>query len=344
MENADGTPAKAPRAVIEELADALSVDPAKILLAKPKELAALLLEVMPIQFGRDELQEALDEKVWPVSRDMSLEGVEELRRQIYETRTTANRQAKEAETTANSLRRSLPENDGQDWGQRVSELRQLLEEAKYSREADIKAIDRAEREAIDDIRAESQRRMDAAKAEARDARAAKDTELEPTLAKINAALGEAEERLRDKDRAQGVHQSLELFTRQANNATEQASHLSTALERLDELKARRLSSLPIPGMEVRDGQVFYNGVAFEHINLRARIELAFQICALRNNGKLPFMLLDEAEAFDSESWEAFKEGVQNSGFQVIAARVSDGPLAIEVLGNEVSRQGELVTV
>jgi len=324
-----GNEVKSPRAYIEKLGDALAIDPSKLLLAKPKELAAVLLEVMPIQFSQEELQKATGEDVWPIARGMSLDEVDVLAKQIYDARTTANRQAKEAETTAKSLKSSLPDQDGStDWNGRAKELRDLLQEAKQSRETEIKAIDREERDEIEAIKARAQKDTDEAKARAREKRGEIDANFEPDMAKINAAIGEAEQRARDYDRAEGIRLSIQNFEKQATKAQHESAHFSQAIEGVQELKQRKLAELPIPGLEVREGQVYADGIPFERVNLAERIKIAFQIAAMRS-GQLPFMVLDQAEAMDAETWEAFKGGASQSGFQVIAARVADGPLRIE---------------
>lgn len=326
--DATGNEVKAPRSYIEQLGDSLAVDPARLLLAKPKELAATLLEVMPITFTQAELQEVIDENTWPIARNMSLDEVEVLRKQIYDARTTANRQVKEAETTAKSLKSSLTADDDTDWAARSKELAELLEEGKQSREMEISAVDREERDAIEAIKQRAQQEIDAAKAAANEKRISIDREWNPQLAKIREAGAVAQDRMRDKDKAEGLRRSIAEFETRAAKAAEEADHMSAAIAGLDELKQAKLSSLPIPGIEVRDGEVFCDGVAFERINLAERIKIAFSIAALRS-GKLPFLILDQAEAFDKETWEEFKRGALASGFQIVTARVSDGPLNIE---------------
>ena len=324
-----GNQVRSPRSFIEELGQSLTVDPTRLLTAKPKDLVAVLLEIMPLTFSKAELETAIDENTWPIARDLTLDEAEELRRQIYEARTTANRQAKEAEATAKSLRASLPKQDDVDWAQRTKELRELVQEARQTRDAALQEIERRERELIEEIKAKAQREIDQVRFKAKEERASKDAEFEPDLAKINVALGEAEQQMRDRDRAAGIRVSLENFEKIAKQAVVEASHFSAALEGLDELKQRKLAALPIRGLEVREGQVYADGVPFERVNLAERIKIAFQIAALRS-GHLPFMVLDQAESLDPETWEAFKAGAKESGFQIVAARVSSGPLAIEV--------------
>ena len=337
--DASGEEVKAPRAYIEQLGDALAVDPSKLILAKPKELAAVLLEVMPVTFTQAELQAATGENTWPIARDMTLDEASVLIKQIYEARTTANRQVKEAETTVKQLRVSLPEQDDQDWAARAIELRQTLTDSKQARESDIAGIDREKRDAIKQIEADEKAAIEKARIEARQkteqvnaiantVRTEKDAEYEPALLSIGKAVAEAEEKQRSHDKAQGLRNSIAIFEVNAKNARGEADHMTEALENLEELKRARLSELPIPGLEVRDGQVYSDGIPFERVNLAERTKLVFQIAAMRS-GKLPFMVLDDAEKFDAETWTAFKAGALESGFQVIAARVGEGALAVE---------------
>lgn len=341
VENADGTSTKAPRAFIEELADALSIDPARLLTTKPKDLAAFLLEVMPIRFSREEFNACLvgnagaergtEGRGGQAFPPLTLDELDAQRKQIYEGRTAVNRRTEDAKSTVRSLRSSLPDQDDQDWGGIAAGHRETLEDAKRSRESDIAAADRAEREAIDEIREKAQRQVEQVQAEANQKRRDIDTEWAPSIQKMLAAVATAEERQRTQDKASGIRESIQQWEEKAKTAERESRECTATLEHIEELKRRKLASLPIPGLEVRDGQVFYDGVAFEHVNLAERMKIAFQICALRSNGKLPFLILDEAECFDSETWEMFKQASIASGFQVIAARVGEGPLSIETI-------------
>lgn len=328
--DAVGNEVAAPRSFVEELGDALAVDPARLLLAKPEELAQILLETMPVKFSQAELQEACGEECWIVANDMALEDVDTLSKQIYETRTTANRQAKEAETTAKQLKASLPpaEQTNVDWASRVSELRTLLDEARQSREGEIAVVEREEREAIEEIKARAQREIEQAHQRSKEKRTAKMQEFEPDLLKIQAALSEAEERRVNRDRAEGIRNSFDIFDKKAQTMRQSADNFTRALEELARLKQAKLANLPIPGLEVREGQVYLDGVPFQRVNLAERTKVAFQIAALRS-GQLPFLVVDQAELFDPESWAAFQEAAKASGFQIIAARVSSGDLAIQ---------------
>jgi hypothetical protein len=81
-----------------------------------------------------------------------------------------------------------------------------------------------------------------------------------------------------------------------------------------------LDELPIEGVEVRGGEIFYGGLPFDQLNTQNKIFLACQIGALKFGG-LPLMICDQIEQVDDLRWDEFCEAIKDSGFQVIAARV-----------------------
>ena len=54
-----GRPVSSPQTFIRSLAESLAVDPARLLAAKPKDLMAILLEVMPVSFEPAEILERI---------------------------------------------------------------------------------------------------------------------------------------------------------------------------------------------------------------------------------------------------------------------------------------------
>lgn len=328
----DGNSLPAPRKFIEDLAKSLATDPAGLLTSKPKDLSAKLLEVMPVQFSQAELQAAVVEETWTVNTDMDLVGVERMEKTIYEARTQSNKDAKKASVTVEQLKKSLPEGDTQDWSKRLTELEALVGEGHGGYRDELATIQRATEEEIEELRKKFESDKDFVIAAYSKRKAEVDQQWQGDIRKIEAARDEAKFRKEATDKAEGLRLTIADNERLASESGRIADTMTRALENLAELKRAKLSNLPIPGLTVKDDMAFYNDVAFEHVNLAKRIELCIQICALLGDGsKLPFMILDEAENMDSETWEMFKQAAVASGFQVLAARVSDGPLDIETV-------------
>jgi hypothetical protein len=182
---------------------------------------------------------------------------------------------------------------------------------------------------IEELARERERRIAAARVERDQQLAALEAEAEPVLAELQAKVATAGERAQAQAKAEGVRETIGSFEKQAGKAGMVSLKLTMTMEALDRLRQQKLDSLPIPGLEMVNGQVLVDQVPWNVVNTSKKIEIAFQIWDL---WQAPFGVLDDAEHFDSETWEAFKQYCQTSGRQVIAARVSDGPLKIEVLG------------
>ncbi len=344
--DAQGHIVPAPQRFIGDLAESLAADPARLLLTKQKDLLAVLLEVMPVRFDADELAREIGPEVAKLAtvpaRGADLDGLAAIRKQLYESRTAANRASRDADGAVYSLRQSLPEQDDKDWAAEAERLRADLA-AAHQEVADVKAQATAEavqaehailadyNARIQALSEERAQKVAEARKEATDAHGRLDAEAKPVLDDLTAQAAAAQERAAAQAKAAGVRESIAVFDRKAKENNILSDRLTEAMERLDALKKRKFDSLPIPGLEVQDGKVLVDGVPWEHVNTARQVELAFAICALRV-GKLPFMVVDDAEHFDADTWAAFEEGALASGFQVVAARVADGPLKIEAVG------------
>lgn len=325
----------APQKFINGLAESLKVDPARLLLAKPKDLLAVLLEVMPIAFDPEEVMQACGGRPVP-NKTLDLDGLAAVRKQIYDERAVANKAARDAEGTVTSLRRSLPEQDEKDWGAEAKTLRadvaageKAVAASKASYESETRAALQDIRSALDDeiaaLRAKHDRKVAEINGLCGERLKQLDADAAPYLDDLKARAATAQERAAAQQKAAGIRESIDTFDRKIRESNIASDRLSEAIEALDKLKAAKLESLPIPGLEVSEGKPYLDGVPWEHVNTARQVETAFQIWDL---WAAPFGLLDNAEHFDPETWEAFTAYCLASGRQVIAARVDPGPLKI----------------
>jgi hypothetical protein len=108
----------------------------------------------------------------------------------------------------------------------------------------------------------------------------------------------------------------------------EAEAATAALEALEAYKSELLHALPIPGLEVRGPEIYFDGVVFDRLNTAKRVEIAVEVAKLRA-GTLGLVCVDGIELLDSEAFEAFREQAINSGVQLVVTRVGDGELNIE---------------
>jgi chromosome segregation ATPase len=335
----DGLKVTKPAAFIEKLASGFSFDPLSFLAAPPRERAAFLLEAMPVMFPPDEIAAATGAA--PPSRPLNIEELGQLRLGIYEKRREVNVQAKEAEALAASLRSSLPGDDGEDWPAKVAilaALREALTKDLAAKEAAIKDEAAAQRAgahakmtaAVEEARKVFELARNAAADEYQSACSEIDrlssemlsSESAMVSAELQTVAGElatAEEKRRAQDRSIDVRRQLENVGDRAAKLNMEAYRLTTAIEKLDALKAAALARMPIPGVEIQDGKILVNGIELDQVNTQQQYFLAFQLASLRQ-GDLGFMVCDRAESIVGAEWEEFQAAARESGFQVLVAR------------------------
>jgi hypothetical protein len=150
---------------------------------------------------------------------------------------------------------------------------------------------------------------------------------------LDKAITQAEERAKEHARAEKTREILADAEAAAEKAEAGSKALSAAIERLDALKASLLARLPIPGLEARPDDLYFDGTPFERLNTARQIEVGVRLAALRA-GNSGLVVVDHGEALDSASREALKAAADACGIQLLVAVVSDGPLTVETLPAE----------
>jgi chromosome segregation ATPase len=157
-----------------------------------------------------------------------------------------------------------------------------------------------------------------------------DDESQPQLQKAIEQVTQAKDRIAAHARAATLREEIEIQLAAKRDATWKYDELSEVLKRLESLRLEKLQHLPVAGLVVEDGTPYLDGIEWQNVNLARRVEAVLQICT-QQTGKLPLILWDDSEHADSDMHEAIEAGLVEAGYQVIEARVSDGPLTIEAV-------------
>lgn len=348
----DGAKVGRPTDTIKALTDLLSVNPIDFLRAPKKDRVRVLLETMPLEVDAQKLTEISGVPVPPPSSAHALAVIEAARQQVYDDRTGTNRAVKEKEATINQLRLAMPDAPGGVDGSE-DELRAQVAAADAALEAEKERVRtkldgiKAENQAkIDAIRAEAQRQIDEIKAKAlaeveaiqaaerniegkaalqRELTIAKHTE---TVTPLNQALATiAANRSTHAKRAQAL-ETVEKLEKELVELVEDAKRQTKALADIEQYKADLLAALPIPGVEVKDGEIYQDGVPFDRLNTAKQVNIAVEIAKLRA-GELGLICVDGVELLDSQAFELFRERALQSGLQLFVTRVSDQEFAVK---------------
>lgn len=353
-----------PASYLKKLSDALSVNPVQFLTADKKTRITQLLQAIPMQVTADQLGFVPVSALQGVSLDAhALEAIGAISKNVYDTRTGVNRSQKDKEATARQMRETLPSEqpkDGKTWKDEldftVAELNKLrsetkaavdtiddetalsLDTAKVRRDKRVEAIKAALEAEIEKLRIEAQADIDTTAKEyeeIRDAAAAlgkaKVTELEndyrPKEAEMKEAIGRLQEKVEGETKAEAARIYIAKLDQESKELAAESTRLTDALTSLDRLKANLLADLPISGLEVKDGDIYVDGVPFDRVNTSKRVMIAIQVAQMQASD-LKLICVDGLEALDDEHYQAFKDAAKGSGLQFVVGRVSSEPLTI----------------
>lgn len=348
----DGKKQARPGEAIKALTDSLSVNPVDFLLAPKKDRVKALLEAMPLEVDAAHLQEIAGVPVNATPGLHALHVIEVVYKQVYDERTGTNRAVKEKQATISQLEAAVPpapagvDGDENELGERLAALTGTRDTTLGKIATKLDGLRGQAQRDIDAVRAETQRLIDEAKAAGQAKVDAINAELAENERKAAAAREKAQathteatqpiqaqlQIIRsDREAAGRRNQTLDTIANlrtELETLTGDAAAQTKALGDIELYKSKLLSSLPIPGLEVRDGEIYRDGVPFDRLNTAQQVDVAVEIAKLRA-ADLGVICVDRIECLDAESMAAFKESALASGLQLFVTRVSDEEFSIE---------------
>jgi len=357
------------QAWINQVVDSISLDPVAFLESPPKARLDALLSAIPMRVQAAELAFCPAEALRGVDLDRhALEVLGQVGKTVYDLRTGVNRAAREKRATAMQMTAALPQSpkpaglpDQVTWldvyETRLTQFRELQKstsaratgikrDAELAKQATInlynKKRERLNEEAMKELdavklrfaglirQAEDERNTALPQIDAHTsgALAAVKAQYDPRNTDLSNLCAEAKAQVDLVQKSVSTREFIATLEADAEKLEGEAHKLTEAGDGLAALKGRLLQNIPIPGLEIRDGNILLNGIAFEHVNDAERYRIAIEVARLKA-GELGLIVLDRAEIFDSASWESFRQAALASGLQIVAARVSDGPLEVQ---------------
>ena len=340
-----GVKVQKPSEAIKALTDMMSINPIDFLKAPKKDRVRVLLETMPLEANTEHLQKISGIPVKAQPGVHALEVISVVHKTVYDDRTGTNRAVKEKEATINQMQLALPEAPAGVEGTEDEIIAQVAaatqaKDAELTRvQIKLDGIKAESQQKIDQIRADAQAKIDAIKAEAS---AAADAE-KAALAEIEAKAAQQRERTIAKFTEQVAphQQALAIIKANRENVAKREQGLATvkkleeeladlvkdaerqtkALADIEAYKGQLLNGLPIPGLVVRDGEIYRNDIHFDRLNTAQQVDIAVEIAKLRA-GELGVICVDGLELLDPDAFEEFKQRSLDSGLQLFVTRVS----------------------
>lgn len=348
----DGKKAPRPAEAIKALTDMLSVNPVDFLRAPKKDRVRVLLESMPIEADTQHLSELACIDVRPQPGVHALHVIQLVHTQVYDARTGTNRAVKEKQATINQLEAAVPpapagvDGDEHQLNDRLAELTGTRDTTLGKIAAKLDGLRTKAQQDIDAVRVETQRLIDEAKA----AGQAKVDSINAELAENERKAAAAREKANatHADATQPIHAQLQIIRNDREAAgrrnqtletienlrtelatlTKEAAQQTKALEDIEAYKAELLAGLPIPGVEVIDGEIYREGVQFDRLNTSQQVGIAIEIAKLRA-ADLGIVCVDGCELMDSAHLEELRRQAAESGLQMFITRVTDDDFGID---------------
>lgn len=152
------------------------------------------------------------------------------------------------------------------------------------------------------------------------AKSPEELEMEST-AELEEQLRKVEE-INAKVRANCDREKAEI---DADDFKKQYEELTTELEQARAARHDLLNGaqMPLPGLSVENGELIYNGQAWDNMSGADQMIVGASIVR-KLNPNCGFVLLDKLEQMDVQTLTAFNKWLESEGLQVIATRVSTG--------------------
>lgn len=348
----DGKATSRPAEALKALTDLYSANPIEFLRARKQDRVKVLLETMPLEADTERLAEITGIPVTAEPGTHALAVIDAVHKEVYDDRTGTNRAIKEKDNTINQLSMAMPEAPGGidgDEDELIAQIRAIDETKTAELErisAKLAGIKAANQEKKDAIRTETQRQIDEIKAKAIadvDAISAEEQRIEglagqqrekaiqkhaDTTAPISLALASIKANRGAHAKREQAQQTIEQMKKELVDLQGDTARQTKALADLEQYKNDLLASLPIPGVEVKDGEIYRDGVVFDRLNTAQQVWVAIEIAKLRA-GNLGISCVDGIELLDPVAFEEFKKQSLASNLQLFVSRVSGEEFAVK---------------
>lgn len=348
----DGKKVTRPAEAIKALTDMLSVNPVDFLRAPKKDRVRVLLESMPIEADAAHLSALAGVPIKSQPGLHALHVIQVVHTEVYDARTGTNRAVKEKSATISQLEAAVPplptgvvgdEADIQgainaaadNRDATLGKIQAKLEGLRAKAQADIDAVRADVQRQIDEVKAAGQERVDAIKAD----QAGQENRASAAREKANATHAEITQpmqvqlnTIRNDREASGRRKqtldTIEALRVELGALQEEAARQTKALTDIEAYKAELLSGLPIPGVEVIDGEIYREGVQFDRLNTAQQVDIAVEIAKLRA-ADLGIVCVDGLELLDAQTLADFRRRALESNLQLFVTRVTNEEFSIE---------------
>lgn len=341
----DGNTVPAPKRFLDSLLNQTAFNPIDFVQADDKTRVAMLLKNAPMTMDVAAYKEAVGVPAWlqeasPFDNPLAL--IERTAKAIYTHRTGLNHTAKHSRAHAEELAKTIP---GKFEEADPGKLQRDYDVHRKTVEGLLAGIEKLHVERKAKANAEYERKKNEAFAEMRTAIECSEQAKADDIKMVNSkerplldaelsAIGKAVEISNAAARIKETKASIHKANSEADKMEIEATKATDSLAALEILKAKLLESLPVPGLEIKECKLIYEGHQFATTNEAMKAKVALQLAAAIS-GKLKLVVMDGMERMGKAQAAAFVEEAKHMDCQFVLARMVDGePLNVRTSANE----------
>ena len=335
----DATGKKVTRAAsfLKSVIDQIGVNPVQILTAAAKDRVQLLLDSVPMETPFEEIEKITGLKISRDENAHPMQIINANRAQFFEDRTDNNRFLKEKIIVVQKMQEQIPfREDGTGWGEILGKLEHdkesLENELDDSRDAenvvlgnDLDYLKEQRDNEIEAVRASYEKLIENRRNKSKEANDKTFKEITPKLAALAEKIGQAKANLEAAGKIEAAKTFVKEGEAEIADLEKDSASMTAVIDGLDRIKAALLKNLPVKGLEIKGGEIYLDGVAFDSVNKAKRVQFALTIAGLRK-AKLPIVCVDDLETLDEESFAIFQEEAAKTEMQFFVTRVTDDKL------------------
>ena len=328
-----------------------SFNPIEFVEAKPKDRLELVLNASELDLDFADLVTAarpipIDKLIASKSGKCPdpLGAIELIDKRIRETRTEVNRSIKDKKAHISELEQTLPATPTETPPATPTMLRRDLDELKQqmgNRKLDITKAEQAETNKINAAASDEERAareelaaklkaiadrkaaaIGKAVAATRTALDSITAEFAPKIDSLNAEIGKAESLVKEAETHDRTRKSIHASRDAVAELESESEAYSKAIDKLEKLKLRVMERLPVPGLGVFGGELYWGQIRVETLNTAELIDVAMRIAEV-TSGVLKVVCLDGFERLGRKRREAFERRAAGSDCQFFVTRVVD---------------------
>jgi len=131
---------------------------------------------------------------------------------------------------------------------------------------------------------------------------------------------------------------------EAQEHTDKYDEMTQKIDKIreDKMELLKEAKLPLPELSIENGELTYNGKAWDCMGGSEQLRVAVAIVG-EENPNCGFVLIDKSEAYDLQTLHEFGQWLEKKGLQAIATRVSQGDECSIIIEDGFSVEGDKKT-